>query len=125
MPSADGGVAGVHQNTAFVNNKALWICCASWLYKLSFPDLELLWSVKGDAFSCFGIYPYEDDCIVHGELEISRVNSDGEKLWSRGGLDIWTTIDGTDSFVMQEDCIQAVDFWNISYTFDFNGNSII
>jgi hypothetical protein len=94
------------------------------VFKLSLPDLALLWVLKADAFTCLSVYPYEADCIVHGELEISRVNSEGKILWQQGGRDIWITLDGTESFVMKEDCIQAVDFEYNRYTFDFNGNLI-
>ena len=75
-----------------------------------------------DQGTCFEIYKYQDSYIIHGELEISRLDKDGKILWQRSGADIFTTQDGKDDFRIMKNYILATDWENRKYKFDFNGN---
>lgn len=53
-----------------------------------------------------GIYPYKEDYILHGEMEICRINSDLENLWTFSGYDIFVTQTGEHSSIeLKEDRI--------------------
>ncbi|MNR58665.1 hypothetical protein D3C85_1797170 [compost metagenome] len=72
--------------------------------------------------TCFEIHKYQDSYIVRGELEISRLNHDGKKLWQQGGADIFITTTGEQIFELRPDYIVVNDFGNRLYQFDYDGN---
>jgi hypothetical protein len=115
---------GVHSTSNIIEEKRILLCCAENIFCLSIPKLELLWKTKTDLAACFEIYKYKDSYIVHGELEISRLDNNGKIIWQRSGADIFTTIDGKDGFKLTEKFITATDFENRVYKFDYDGNNI-
>ena len=62
--------------------------------------------------------------IVQGELDISRIDKNGNIIWQQSGADIFTRMEGKDNFVLTENYILATDWENRKYKFDFNGNRI-
>jgi hypothetical protein len=116
-----GGGTGIHKTSIVYEDTRLLICCSDSIFCLSIPDLKLLWQTKADQATCFEIYKYQDNYIVHGELEISRLNKDGKIMWQQGGADIFTTIDGTQDFELTDNFIIATDFENRVYKFDYEG----
>lgn len=116
-----GGGTGVHDTSTIIEKERLLICCSDTIFCLSIPDLTLLWRTQADHATCFEIYKYQDSYIIHGELEISRLDKDGKILWQQGGADIFATLDGKDSFVITDNCILATDWENRKYKFDYNG----
>ena len=119
-----GGGTGIHDTSTIIEIDRLLICCSDTIFCLSIPDLTLLWKTKADQATCFEIYKYQDSYLIHGELEISRLDKDGKILWQQSGADIFTTLDGKDNFVITDNFILATDWENRKYKFDFNGNSI-
>jgi hypothetical protein len=120
-----GGGTDIHDNSTIIENDRLLICCSDSIFCLSIPDLKLLWRTQADQSTCFEIFKYQDSYIIHGELEISRLDKDGKILWKQSGADIFTTLDGKDSFVITDKYILASDWGNKKYKFDFNGLSIL
>jgi hypothetical protein len=120
-----GGGTAIHDTSTIIENDRIVVCCSSSIFCLSVPDLTLLWRTQADQITCFEIYKYKDSYIVHGELEISRLDKDGIILWQRGGADIFTTLDGKDGFAITDNYILATDWENRKYKFDFNGQSLI
>jgi hypothetical protein len=86
--------------------------------------LELKWATQSDPATCFGIYKLQDDYIVHGEIEISRLDKEGNIKWQFGGSDIFVTFDADDAFKLNADHIALTDFYRIKYKIDFNGKII-
>jgi outer membrane protein assembly factor BamB len=122
---SNGGGIGIHDTSAIVENDRFLVCCSNSIFCLSIPDLTLLWRTQADQATCFEIYKYHDSYIIHGELEISRLDKDGKILWQQSGADIFTTVDGKDSFVITDTHILVTDWENRKYKFDFNGQSIL
>jgi hypothetical protein len=89
---------------------------------LTIPDLNLEWKTVADVATCFGIYYLDKDYVVHGELEITRLDKDGKIIWQKGGRDIWLTLEGIDDFVVYDNYILATDWDYNRYKFDFDGN---
>lgn len=122
---AQGGGTGVHKTSFIVEQVRIVICCSDTVFCLSIPDLSMIWKTKADEATCFEIFKYKTDYIVHGELEISRLSADGYIIWQRSDADIFTTLDSTDSdFIVANDHILATDWENRKYKFDFDGNEI-
>jgi len=114
-----GGGTGVHE-TAFVFDKdRIVVCCSDSVFCLSIPNLSLLWKTNADMATCFEIYKYQSDYIVHGELEITRLGHEGEIIWQRRGADIFTG-----PFAIADDHILATDWDKREYKFDFDGNHV-
>ncbi len=120
-----GGGTGIHDTSTIIENDRLLICCSDTIFCLSIPDLTLLWRTQADQATCFEIYKYQDSYIIHGELEISRLDKYGKILWQQSGADIFTTLDGKDNFVITDNYILVTDWENRKYKFDFNGQSIL
>ena len=119
-----GGKTKIHGTSVIIETDRFLICCSDTIFCLSIPDLNLLWHTKADTGTCFEIYKYQDSYIVHGELEISRLDRDGKILWQKIGSDIFTTLDGEDNFVLTDNYILATDWENNKYKFDYNGKSV-
>ena len=84
---------------------------------LSLPKLGQLWAKKLDEATCFGVhYMKKLDClIIHGELAISRVSTDGKINWSSWGKDIFS-----EGIVIFEDHVEAIDFNMEKYSIDID-----
>jgi hypothetical protein len=123
--ASSGGGTGIHKNSVLYEDERVLVCCSDSIFCLSIPDLELLWRTKADSATCFGIFRYQDSYIIHGELEISRLDRDGKIIWQKGGADIFTTISGAGpDFELKDDYIQVKDFQNKVYRFDYNGRDL-
>ena len=85
---------------------------------------KITWRTKADTATCFEIYKYQESYIIHGELEISRLDNDGKILWQKIGADVFTTLDGEDNFVLTDNNILATDWENNKYKFDYHGRSV-
>ena len=119
-----GGGTDIHDTSTIIESDRLLICCSDTVFCLSIPDLSLLWQTKADQSSCFQIFKYQDSYIIHGELEISRLDKNGKIIWQQIGADIFTTLDGKDTFTITDNYILATDWENRKYKFDFNGQLI-
>ena len=119
---SEGGNTEINENSKIIEENRVLICCADKIFCLSFPELNLLWKTKADEMTCFEIFKKDDYYIVHGELEITKLNESGKILWQKGGADIFTTISGKNDFELTEKYIIATDWENRIYKFDYDGN---
>jgi len=113
---SSGGHTGIHHTSSVVDGNRFLICCADSIFCLALPSLELNWIIKADHATCFEIYKYESDYIVHGELEITRLDKNGRIVWKFSGSDIFTTPTGRDDFKLHGDTIEAVNWDGIKFT---------
>lgn len=91
---------------------------------LTIPGLKLKWKTQCDPATCFQIYKLQDDYIIHGELQITKLNKDGQIKWELGGADIFVSIDNEEEFKLEHDGILLTDFAKVKYKIDFNGKLI-
>ena len=54
----------------------------------------------------------------------SRLDRQGNIIWSVSGADIFVTLKGDSDIVLLEDRIIAIDFENSKYEFDYDGNTL-
>ena len=87
-----GGASGVHASSMIARRRRCYVAVGDHVVCMQIPDFELLWKTKADNATVFGVYfsPDGDGIVVHGELEISMLTVDGERLWSRSGADIFS-----------------------------------
>jgi hypothetical protein len=104
-----------------IHDSRVWVGIGDQLACLSLPKLEMLWHLKIDDATCFGVYLSPDNLglIIHGELSVSKITFLGGLLWSVSGKDIFTG-----GFEIQKEYIEAVDFNNEKYRIELeNVNS--
>jgi hypothetical protein len=119
--ASDGGVTGINENSILISYGGIVVCCGNTVFKLTIPNLNLEWKTVSDTSTCFGIYYLNQDYVVHGELEISRLDIKGNILWQHSGQDIWTTEKGVDDFDVYDNYIVATNWEYSRYKIDFNG----
>lgn len=109
---AQGGVSGIHKNSAIVHQDLCLVAVGPYLVALQLPVLDLKWSTAVDTATCFGVYhSTKYQCFIsHGELRISQVFYSGEIGWHCSGKDIFTN-----GFELFDDHIIAIDFNDVCY----------
>lgn len=119
-----GGATGVHQNSSLLDNDQLLLCCCDNIFCITLPDLALKWKTEADQATCFQIFQHQDDYIIHGELQVTKLDKEGNKKWEFGGADIFVNIDNEEEFKLEEDGILLTDFAKTKYKIDFDGKLI-
>jgi outer membrane protein assembly factor BamB len=122
---AEGGASGLHETSQIIENNQILICCSDTVFCLDLPTLNLNWKTKTDEFTSFEIFKINNGYIIHGELEITRIDQNGKIVWKNGGADIFVTPEGKDDFEVNDDYIKATDWENRIYKWDFNGTELI
>jgi len=117
-----GGGTTVHKNSYIIEDNFIIICCGDALFSLTLFELKLNWKTKIDDSSVFAIYKMHNDFIIHGELEISRIDKNGNIIWQNSGSDIFVTLDGNNDLKIIEDNIYVESWDGRKYKFDYNGN---
>lgn len=100
---ATGGGTGLQKTGTLLDNDQLVTCCSDTVFSISIPDLNLLWQTKADWGTCFQLFKMKDDYIVHGEMEITRLNKQGNIVWQHSGADIFVTFDSSENFHIDGD----------------------
>ena len=119
-----GGATTIHENSFIISDDRLYICCCDKVYSLKIPDLSIDWSKRLDPATCFGIYTFDNDLIIHGELTITRIDKGGNLKWEFGARDIFVTQDNTKAIVLNDNNIELKDWESNKYTLDKNGIEI-
>ena len=88
---------------------------------MTLPNLALKWKTQADQATCFQIFQYQDDYIIHGELQVTKLDKDGNKKWEFGSPDIFVNIDNEEEFKLEPDGISLTDFSKTKYKIDFDG----
>jgi hypothetical protein len=121
---ASGGATTYHENAAIFEEERLLLCCSDTIFCLSIPDLVLMWRTKADLITCFQIFKYQDNYIVHGEIGISCLDKNGNIIWQQSGENIFVVMDDTPDFILEKDYIMVRDFKNKIYKFGYDGSII-
>ncbi|MDE6594342.1 MAG: hypothetical protein K2K57_14920 [Oscillospiraceae bacterium] len=111
-----------YESCAVLRDNDLVILSQNYLLSLDLQKGEIAAVQKLDIFeSTFNIYPYKEDFIIYGELDIARVDKNFNMLWNVGGADIFVTRDGTLPFEMNGNGITARDWLGNVYNIGFDG----
>lgn len=107
-----GGATGIHQNSIVIFENKLLICCSDSIFCIELPSLNILWNKVCDMATCFGIYHYKNDFIIHGEMAVSRINIKGELVWEYTDRDIFTSLNSEDDFRIINNMIFVKVYFN-------------
>jgi len=120
---AFGGTSNIGNNSAIIDNENLLICCGNKVFCLQLPSLLLNWVTETDESACFAIYKANNAIFTHGEIEITRLDENGNIVWQKSLMDIIVNINNAENcFILHENHIELQDFSSNKYTIDFNGN---
>lgn len=88
-------------------------------------EINLIKCFSEQAFGCyFSIQQFDDGYIIHGELEIIKLDKEFNKLWEFSYKDIFVNLSDEETFKIIEDKIYLTDWNNDKITLDKNGNVI-
>ncbi|PCE63900.1 hypothetical protein B7P33_11605 [Sediminicola luteus] len=121
---AEGGATGLHKTSQIVDSNRIVICCSDSVFCLDLPTLNLNWKTKVDMAAAYEILKIENGFIIHGELEITRIDSDGKIVWQNGGADIFVSRNGNEDFEVKDNFVKATDWDNRIYKWNLNGVEI-
>lgn len=116
--AASGGDTGIDEHSYVLFEKRLTVCRGDSIFCLAVPDLSLLWQTKADAMTCFGVFAYENDLIVHGELSISRLTKEGAIAWQFSARDIFVSLTSIINFRIEGRTIYVIDWDGMMYEVD-------
>ena len=119
-----GGATSVHKNSSLLDDNQLLICCCDTIFCLALPDLQLKWKTQADMATCFQIFGQQDSYIIHGELQITKLDRDGNKQWGFCGTDIFVSMDEEEAIKIESDGILLTDFAKTKYKIDFDGKLV-
>lgn len=114
----------IHNSSFVIADGTILLCCCDKVYSLSIPDLTLLWKKRLDPGTCFAILPFQNDFIIHGELEVKRIDERGDEKWTFSARNIWVSPDGKESIRILENHILLKDFDGFEYELDENGKVV-
>lgn len=117
----NGGATGISENSFLIKKDRIYICCSDKVYCLNITDLSANWRKQFDIATCFGIYEFEDDFVIHGELQISRIDKNGNEKWTFGAKDIFVNPDGKKEFKINGDRIELTDWDGTKYELNSDG----
>lgn len=120
--SASGGFTSVHQHSAIQVGGRLYLAVGRRVVCLDLVTGSNEWSRSVDLATCFGVYwdGSHEALISHGEVQISRLSLTGEEIWRVSGADIFT-----EGFRCLDNAIEAIDFNQSVYLFDYGTGKIL
>ena len=74
------------------------------------PELTIEWNLQLDEMPIYEFLDIEDDILLRGELQIFRINMNGEIIWSTYGEDIWVNIEGKSEMQIKNAEVILTDF---------------
>jgi hypothetical protein len=116
-----GGASLLKENSFVVRDNRLYLAVDDHVLSLELGSLRILWSTKVDSATCFGIYWMENDsCFISwGEMEISKVDQNGNIKWSVAGKDIFSN-----GFKIVGGFAIAIDFENNEYKIELDSGKL-
>ena len=125
MVMATGWTASMGSNSVIIDGESLILTCSNKVFSLQLPDLQLNWVIVADWSTCFGIYQYQDNYIVRGEVEITRIDRSGRIIWQVSARDIFVNIEHTGTeFQMRPEYIELMDWLGYRYKLFYNGTIV-
>ena len=68
------------------------------------------------------LYKYKDSYIIHGEIEITRLDQSGRIIWQVSARDIFVNIENNEpTFKMLENYIELMDWQGYRYKLSYDG----
>ncbi len=113
------------EHCALLENHMLTVLLNNVIIQLDLTDCSLVRAKELDWLGCnFELHKIESDYLIYGEIFISRLNRNLEKLWGFSGKDIFASVTGKQAFELGTNAIRLYDFLGNFYEIDFAGKRI-
>jgi len=109
------------KDIAILKNDKLFVLFFSMIIEIDLHTLDIFTHDIAE-YQCFSIYEFDSGYIIHGEMEIVKLNKNLEVEWSEMGADIFVNPDRDDVFRIENDMIHVIDWDGRKYVFDKDGN---
>lgn len=93
-------------------------------FSLNLTDFSLNWNLEPDTAEVFEFYDLQGDYLLRGEVEIHRIDTNGNIKWRFSGTNIWVNMEGKPEVTIKENYIRLLDFNSDEYLIDFDGKSM-
>jgi len=118
------GQTSIHANSAIVFDDMLIICVSNKIFCLYLPTLKLRWVKEVDEITCFQIFKTSESYLVHGELNITRIDFNGDVIWSFSGEDIFVSAEGKNEVELTANGIEITDWNGKNYLLSYDGQLV-
>ena len=79
---------------------------------------------KKDFTDIFSLKSYKNDLIIYDELEIARIDINGNYKWRFSGMDHFISYQGTENFIFCKEYIKMIDSNEVEYRISYDGEDI-
>jgi|GEM_PF-3567802 len=101
------------EQQCLIHNEHLVVFFSGTICIYHLPELQLCCELE--KVQIIHIVPFGNDLIVHDEVEILRININGDILWTFSGADILVSLRGENCFRLHKDHIEVCDFTGRKY----------
>ncbi len=115
---------GNYEECSVLNADRIVIAKFNTVYMLDILTGNISYKEFKDMAGAYALYKVDDGYIIHGEMEIVKLDFDINEKWTYDGVDMFTSVTGKESFTLLEDRIELYDFEDNHYVIDLNGKSI-
>jgi len=120
-----GSLYGVESNYAVLKDRELVFLIEKDIFIINIDEYKLIKYRKIECFGDnFGIYLVNDGYIIHGEMEVFKLDYELDKVWQFLGADIFVTQDEKLPFLINGDRIKIYDWNGTYYEIDLDGKLI-
>ena len=110
---------------AILDNEVLTILQNKTITQINVLNGSVIKRKRFDCFGCnFAIYKVDVGYVIHGEMEITMLDNEFNKMWSFMGKDIFASVSGKEPFEICKDRVKLYDFEENYYEIDFYGKCI-
>lgn len=120
-----GNLYGHESNCAVLKDRELVVLIDKDIFIVNIDEYKLAKCKKIDCFGDnFAIYLVSNGYIIHGEIEVFKLDYELDKIWEFSGADIFVTQDNKLPFLIDGDRIKIYDWNGTYYEIDLNGKLI-
>ena len=120
-----GRIYGNTEHCTVIIGSRLAVLVDDYLSIIELSDISLITKVKILSFGTgIALYSFDDGLLVHGEIDVVKIDYDGNTEWSFSARDVWVTADGTDALRIEGDKIFLTDFEGHTYVLNRFGEEI-
>lgn len=120
-----GSLYGSESNCAVLKDRELVVLIDKDIFIINLDEYKLVRYKNLDCFGInFSIYLVNNGYIIHGEMEVFKLNFELERVWGFSGADIFVTHDDKLPFLIDGDRIKIYDWNGTYYEIDLNGKLI-
>ena len=117
-----GGYFSYDSDCAVLEENRLTVLQDDKLTQINLNDGNIIFCKRFDSFTTnFAIYEAPCGYVVYGEMQITGLDKNFEKLWHFMGKDIFVTCSGKNPFELCENSIRLYDFEDNFYEINYDG----